>query len=176
MAIKIITAEEEVSPESRWFGVFLVFSIIFFLIVFIFYFFIVGSIERTKKNIEDLKSKFLAKTEEERKLEESIISYQQKIKDFSFLLNNHKKTSNFFEILEDLTHPQVWFSNFKFNSEGIIGLEGQAESYEAVSQQLKIFQENPNFQEVKLEDVSLIGPNQIKFRLSAFIRPEVLLK
>lgn len=174
MAIKVIP-QEEISQVSRWLSFLFVLSIIFFLVSLLSYFLIVGLIGKTKEDIENLKTTLAARSEEQRVLEEKILSYQQKISDFAPLLKTHKKPSNFFQILEDVSHPQVWFTGLKLDSQkAIINLEGETQSFQTLSQQQELLNLNPSFKEVNLQTVSLIEGGKVKFVLSIVLDPQLL--
>ena len=115
MAIEIIPK----TKKASFLGILFYFSLLLFLAFLISYFALNVYQKRLEQEITNIK-KDLEKTPDEKALEEEIfgseknVGYQQKIKDFGVLFNDHKLPVNFFNFLEENTHPKVWFS--KFNS------------------------------------------------------------
>lgn len=123
----------------------------------------------SEKLTEDLKvttaENILAQEIKERSQELSL--YQKKIDDFGILISEHKKTVNIFEFLERTTHPNVWFSDFGFDSpKNMVEVSGQAESFVVLGQQLLIFKKEEVIKAINLSDVSIGEEGGVNFSLS----------
>lgn len=175
MVIKI-TPPEITEEKAHWASLLLIFSILFFLFSIFGYFFILYSLKSTQENIQNLQGTLQAgKTGEQRTLEEKVLAYQQKIQDISLLLRDHKKTTNVFEAIEKFSHPQVYLTRFKLDSEkAVLELEGITESFQNLAQQKVLWQGSPFFKEVDIARVSLVENGKIEFMLSIFLSPELL--
>ncbi len=127
----------------------------------------------TKKANQDLGNIIHAisqgQTEQMLKLETQMKANQDKIDDFSSLINSHNFSSNFFAKLEKDTHPQVFFTEMKFDTKAnLVTLLGQTDSFEIVRQQAVIFRGDKMLNSVKLSkaDVNLDGKVEFTFDLS----------
>jgi len=169
MAIKLIP-QEKTFRESRWLTLFLILSIVLFLVVFSAYFFIGYLIDVSGQNVEYNRKVISARRAGERELEDKVFGYEQKIADFPLLLEKQKNISEFFENLQKVVHPQIWFSELEFNVPGeVVILRGEAESFQVLSQQEELFRQNPFFSEIDLHNASPTEEGKIEFNLSLFL-------
>jgi len=100
-------------------------------------------------------------------LEKETLTLVNKIKDFSELLEVHKINSNFFKILENLTHPNVWFTKLILNNKNSqVQLIGQTSSLEVLGQQMQIFSQNENIKELNLAQISFEKDGKVNFTLN----------
>lgn len=174
MAIRVIPSKETYQ-ESPWLNILFGVSIIFFFGVLLAFFLFLGLIGRTEKNIDKFKATLSAKTEAEKNLSQRVLTYQQKIKDIAPLLKEHKKLNNFFALLENLVHPQVFFTKFSFNAKAAsVNLEGEAENFQALSQQQEFFEKNPSVQKVQFDKAFLTEGGKVKFGVTLFLDPQLL--
>ena len=99
-------------------------------------------------------------------LEKDILSYQRKIDDFSFLIDQQLEGSRFFTAFEKVVHPRVWFSKFSLSlEEKRVTLSGHAESFEVLGQQLYIIQNQDWIKDAELGTVSMGEEGKIDFSL-----------
>lgn len=134
-------------------------------------FFVLGNFESkaltTLQNLEDEVAQI--GTIEERAIETKVFDYDKKINNFSILLENHQKSTNFFKFLEEISHPQVWFSNVILNLETFQAvISGQTPNFQTLGQQLLIFQDQDSIEEINLSSLSLSkeGRAEFTFQLS----------
>ncbi len=93
--------------------------------------------------------------------------YQKKIDDFGTLISERKKAVKIFEFFERTTHPDVWFSNFNFDSQkNMVRVSGQAKSFVVLEQQLKIFKKEEVIKDVNLSEVSIGEEGGVNFSLA----------
>lgn len=122
------------------------------------------------------------KTEQMNILEKEMKSYRDIIDAFSYLINNHKMSSNFFGkfenktgVLEKNTHPEVLFFEMNFNVKtNIVTLSGVAEKFEIVGQQVALFQQEKMVRSVKLSKADKNKDGNFEFTLDLSINPELL--
>lgn len=116
-----------------------------------------------EKLVQDIKEK----TEE-------LLLYQNKIDDFAVLISEHKKTVNIFEFFERITHPNVWFSDFSFDSLGnAVKIFGQAESFVVLGQQMLILKKEEVIRNINLSDISIDEEGGINFSLRLIFENQV---
>ncbi|MEA3292893.1 MAG: hypothetical protein U9P88_00195 [Patescibacteria group bacterium] len=136
-----------------------------------------GNFQKKESQIsKDLKNSLLEKTiNQERNAKKQEVSiFQNKINSFGLLLDKHQGSSNFFKVFEENIHPKVWFSEIDLNAEKFeVFLSGDAESFQSISQQLALFREFTDIQNVDLLDVSINEKGLIDFSLSFSISPKV---
>ena len=112
------------------------------------------------------------KTSEEWQLEKEILARQKKIKDFAPLFASHRSAQNFFNLLEENCHPRVWFSGIYLNlQEFELNLSGDAETFQALEQQILIFQGVDDISEVNLSNISIGKDKEINFALDIVLNP-----
>jgi hypothetical protein len=110
------------------------------------------------------------KTEEVLSLERKVDNYGRKTKTFSQLIQDRKSSKSFFQLIEDVIHPDVVLTEFKANiNENQILIKGSAKNSTAFDQQVKLFHsrinqtinffEVPDF--VREEDRSITFPANI---------------
>jgi hypothetical protein len=110
------------------------------------------------------------KTEEVLSLERKVDNYGRKTKTFSQLIQDRKSSKSFFQLIEDVIHPDVVLTEFKADiNENQISIKGSAKNSTAFDQQVKLFHsrasqtihsfEVPDF--VREEDKSITFPAEI---------------
>ena len=114
------------------------------------------------------------KTNEQQQLQDKALNYQKKIKDFNSLFTAHQSVRDFFKLLEENTHPQVWFSDIRLDiNEGDLHLSAAAKDFQSVEQQFIIFKNLKDFSEVSLSDISIGKQGEISFSLEIALNPEL---
>lgn len=131
--------------------------------------------KKAQERIQNLKEKIeLAKSEEIRKMEEEISKYQTKITNFHNLIANHYFPSKIFPVLEENTHPKVFFSKFDFSSKNFkVLLSGTTENFVSLAQQISVLEES-KIGKIELTKVSIDEKGKINFDLEISIREEIL--
>lgn len=149
------------------------------LIVAVLSYFILANLERKSlATYQDLEEKIAqVGTLEDKALEKEVFTDKKKISDFSILLQEHQKPSNFFQFLEEICHPQIWFSGLKL-SPGVFQavISGQAPNFQILGQQLFIFQTQDLIQSVELADLSIGEGGETEFIFSLFLDPQIFKK
>ncbi len=168
---------KEVPAVPKWLNILFYFALILLIFSIIGFFILNNSLKNSKAELTDLESSLLKKetASEKISLEKEILSYQNKIENFSSLTSQHLVSSKFFEIIQKITHPKVWFSTFSLNSrEGSVELSGLSRDFESLEQQLLILREEKIIENVDLKNISITKEGGISFNLSLSFNPEIL--
>ena len=95
-------------------------------------------------------------TQSQKDQEKEVITYQQKISDFSNLLGNHQFASNVFAFVQAQTMPDVWFKQFSMDEKNdAVQLSGEADNLDALSAQVANFESEDNKKYIK--DISTLN-------------------
>lgn len=176
MAIEIIPKPKVKIP--LWVTILLAVDIIVLLALGGTYFYFYQSSEKTESQIKEVEEK-LVRTPEERSMEDNLAKISQRISNFKKVLKGHEKTSQLFPFLEGISHPNVWFTDFDFQSEkNLISLKGKASSFSVVGEQIEVLKNNDLVKEIKLEQLSMGEEGErgaeVSFALRLTFKPEVL--
>ena len=167
MAIEIIPKPK--IKKISWINIVLYSYLAIFLVLFLSYFIFDHYQKKLNQEFSDLE-KSLLRTPAEKELEEEIIGYQRKLKDFTSLLNYHRLPLNIFNFLEKVTHPKVWFSELDLNlTKNTIDLSGQADTSEVMAQQLLILRKEELIQNLNLSKLSRNKEGRLEFSLQVEI-------
>jgi len=173
MAIEIIP-KEAVRP-SPWQNILLYFCIFLLLFSILGYFALDYFVKKADRKLQELSEELTkARTPQQIALEKEILDYRDKIEDFSPLLIAHQKSSNFFDSLEKITHPKVFFSELNLDTKvNRVRLFGQAENFQILGQQLLIFQKAEFIQNLILSEVKIEEEGKIGFTFDFSLNPEL---
>ena len=171
MAIEIIP--KKIEAKLPVVNILLYLSLIL-LIISVLSYFILGYFQknsaRTLQNIENVISQ--KETPEAKALEKKIFGYQKKIEMVDSLLTSHQLSRNFFTLLENLSYPKIFFSKLDLNVEKLqVSLSGQAESFEALGQQILIFRRGEFIKDINLTKVSIGKEGEIEFNIELSFDP-----
>lgn len=168
----------EITPKIKvkevfWPSTFLIVCIILIVIFAGSYFFFVLSSKKISEDIES-KERAIIKTPSERLLEEEILVYESKINSFKNLLVKHKKATNVFGFLEEISHPNILFKDFDFNSsENTVRLSGEADDFISLGQQLFILKEVDVLKNVNLSEITMSEEGWVNFSLQLTLDPRI---
>lgn len=177
MAIEVGGKKEIKIPT--WSLVIMGISLVSFLVLLSSYIYFFVSIKRVEAEIEKIDIEITSQKERIKPVEKKAFEYEVRIRDLGKILRGHKKISSAFNVVEELTHPRVWFSSFSYSSESReISLNGTAENFVALGQQIIILQdklkeENPKIEELNLSGITM-GEDGITFSLSLTISPWII--
>ena len=114
-------------------------------------------------------------TKEERNMEIQVLLNSDKIGKFLTLFQDHKKSSNFFALLEESCHPKVWITRLDLNAnEAKAVLAGQTPNFQTLGEQLLIFQEEAMVRSISISSLSIGKEGETKFTLSLFLNPSII--
>ncbi|MBI2624782.1 MAG: hypothetical protein HYW70_00380 [Candidatus Nealsonbacteria bacterium] len=140
------------------------------------YFILANFQQKNVKLLDGLEEELLKSiTPKERVLENQVLEQKKKIEDFAVLLSLQNKTLGFFETLEGVVHPKVWFNSFTLDTAGMkVSLSGKTESFADLEQQLLAFKNEKKIGEVILKDVKIEKGGNIAFDISLALTKEAL--
>jgi len=108
-------------------------------------------------------------TDRQKEHEEGVISYQQKINDFTELFKNHDFASNAFAFMQTQTMPNIWFGQFSLDKKtGGIQLTGEADSLDILGRQVASFENNKYVENLGSLNSSL-GGVRVQFSTSLLL-------
>lgn len=174
--VEIIPKPTEAMP--RWQKIFLAVSLLLVLASALSYF-LLGRFQQQiaadLKKVETLLAQ--GQTEKERRLENEVLTAQDKIEKFAILFGKHRYTSNVFNALEAITHPKVQFNRINFElSSSKADLEGVTESFHSLGQQLLLLQGSEAITGVELTDIYIAQEGgQVGFGLSVSFNPRIFI-
>ncbi len=130
---------------------------------------------KARLTLEGVKGKITTVgTIEDRILETEVLAHKERIEDFSILIKEYHKSSNFFDFLEKITHPQIWFTSLKLETRALqVTLFGRAPNFQVLGQQLEIFQKQDLIEEVKLSDMLLGEGGEVEFSISLSLASQI---
>jgi len=133
--------------------------------------------DQSGKGVKGLRAQIAqVKTPEEMSLENELFEAQDKINDFSGLLENHKYASKLFPFLGSICHPKVQFQSLDFvvsDSGFSVSFPALAESYEVLHQQLLILRSAESIQSFEMSDIGMGKEGGVTFSLSLNISPQI---
>ncbi|MFH1656681.1 MAG: hypothetical protein ABH956_02835 [Candidatus Nealsonbacteria bacterium] len=131
----------------------------------------------SKKIVDDIekKNKELITSPSEKILEQEVFLYESKINNFKKVFSNHQKVLNVFSFLEQVTHPDILFSDFSFDSSTrAINVSGKAEDFTSLGQQLLIFKQIEILKNINLSGISINDEGEIDFSFQFTFLPQSL--
>jgi len=169
---------KEAPKPSRGLSILFYFAIFLLIFSIIGYFALNNFLEKAREEVAALKLDLAGvMTTEKISLEKEILASKNKIDHFSYLVGQHLKASRIFEIIQKVTHPQVWFSKFDFNSrEGQLKLSGETQNFVTLEQQTLILKGEEKIDKVNLENFSITKEGKIGFDLSLSFNPDIFRK
>jgi len=166
---------KEKPKRSIGLDILLVFSLLLLIAAAAGYFIFYKLINDGKLVLDDLNSKIAQeKTAERLALEKEMTEMKRKIDDFSYLVNQHLKIDQVFTIIQENTHPQIWFTQFELDPRfKIVKLIGEAQNFTTIGQQVSLFQKVEKINQVNLDEISLTKEGKIGFKLFLSFKSEV---
>lgn len=172
MAIEIIPKPK--IKEISWLKITLYTLVALFLAFLLSYLFLIFYQGKLQEQFSDLQTK-LSRTPAETELERNILAAKRRIEDFNLLAASHRLPSQIFAALEQSTHPEVWFPDFKLNLEQEeIRLEGVARNFEVLGQQLLIFEKQSFIKNAVLSEVAVSREGEVDFEVQLIFDPGTL--
>ncbi|NCF74938.1 MAG: hypothetical protein GWO87_00400 [Xanthomonadaceae bacterium] len=84
------------------------------------------------------------------------LNFQKKLKAISYLLSKHISWNNFFDTLEKITLPDVYYKNISVDYNGNVFISAETNSFKKISEQLLVFQNNKDLiKSVKIDTAEL---------------------
>lgn len=106
--------------------------------------------------------------------EENFVGFYSQIVNLKTVLDKHAFPSNTFKLLESKVAADAYFTNGAYSSDDhSINLHGFAKNFDALAQQISVFQQATEVGNVSLKDVN-IGENNVSFDIILTLTPEFL--
>jgi len=142
----------------------------------IIYFTLGNFVDSLNKTLADLKKGIENESTPERlNLEKEILKNKTKIDDYAVIINTHQFNSKFFKLLEDITHPKIYFTKMDLDLKSWkVALTGESDDFVAVGQQVIILQNAEGFNSVNLTKAGLNDKGKVDFSLELFFDPKIL--
>ncbi len=123
-----------------------------------------------EEEFQNLRSDFPLQKERE------AILFEKKLNSLSKLLTNHTYFSKVLLVLEELTHPQIYYTNLDFSTDtNMLILEGVARSQAVFSEAVSGLVNTPDkIKAVAVKDMKIDKNKNIAFSLYVFIQPSLL--
>lgn len=139
------------------------------------YVFLNISSQKISKDIEE-KDKKLLETPEELALKKEVSVYQTNIENFKTLIDLHKKPGGIFSFLEEVCHPNIWFTGFNFTLDGNkVSVEGSAKDFIVLAQQLMILKQHKDvLTQITVSDINSGEEGEITFSLNLAFADQIL--
>jgi hypothetical protein len=113
---------------------------------------------------------FRGKSQEERSLENNILSLQRRFSIYRFLLNSQKPINQLFLTLEKNTHPQAFFNKFEYvGKDSRLWLSGKTDNFQTLGQQQLLFQKEAGFAAVNLAQAEIGREGLAGFNFEIFL-------
>ena len=159
---------KKISKNQKILLYFLVFSVISLTTAYVF---LISLEKQAKANLEIIEEQiFTQKTTEMTTLESTIKAYKREVDEFAPYLSSHILITNFFDFLEENTHPRIYFDQMSLKaSSASVSLSGRADSFLSLGQQLMIFDDNSIVKSVSLSNISLSEEGSIVFSVGLFL-------
>lgn len=171
----------EISPRRKikmtiWEMVAGIVLAILFVVLLASYFYFFFTIKKMNQQIQEKEAAVIPLEKAIKEKEEELIPLSQKINGFNQLLAEHKTPLNIFELLERVSLPKVWFSEFDFNSDTKeVTVSGKTNTFTVLEQQISVLKQEPLLQNLNITEVSILMKEEgIKFTFSLFFNPSIL--
>ena len=150
------------------------FSFLLLLIVIALYFIFSRQIIKTEAALEQAKLELAqTQTEEQSEVESKVVVFKMRVDDVIKLLKEREKISDFFEFLETFVHPNLHFTFLSLTmEEKKAAIEGTADDFTALGQQIFVLEQQPFIEKVKLSSVSLSKEGKFEFSIELFLPSE----
>ncbi|MDP2695666.1 MAG: hypothetical protein Q8O87_00230 [bacterium] len=105
--------------------------------------------------------------------QEALLTFYAQLSNLQGVLAKHVVVSKVFDIIERTTNRLVYYSNFDLNvSKRTITIDGTAQSYNVVSQQLESFKQDPDVESFSINQAN-DRDSEANFKVVLVIKPEV---
>ncbi|MFW6282977.1 MAG: PilN domain-containing protein [Minisyncoccales bacterium] len=125
--------------------------------------------DKTKEDIKNTEKEIKKITEGEMEnLENKIKLIEAKTSNFAKIVKSKKTASDVIPFLEEICHPKVYFSSVTTEEENKIIIDGVAESYKDLEQQLVILRDEEKVNNFSLEKIENEKEGGINFNINIY--------
>ena len=167
---------KKIPKLPNWLNILFYVSLLFLVLSITSYFVLNHFLEKSHANVAELNQVLeTLESSENLSLREEVLGHQKRIKDFSYLMSGHLKSSNVFTFLEQACHPRVRFDKFDLDSrKATLKVSGTTQSFETLGQQLIILRKEALVENVTLSRLSMGRGGGVSFDLSISLKPQAL--
>ena len=165
-AIRIIPKPKPRAP--LWINFLLGTSLFLLLAVLLVFFFLAYEESSLGKRNDKLDTE-IAKLEKSdiKAIERELMKTSKKLKDFSQIFQQHKRSSELFGFFEHICHPRAQFLSFNFLLDGyVVNLEAVTENFKTLGEQLLLLEDDLRIKSFELSNVAINEEGQVGFGLS----------
>ncbi len=114
---------------------------------------------------------------EDKIVERKALEYKKQLDDYYAVVNNHKISSNLLDFLEQKTVSAVWFSSLvALQTDNEVDLSGQAQTMDALSRQVSIFEQSTDYvNSIMVLSSDRLVNGTVKFLLKLSLNPKVFM-
>lgn len=128
------------------------------------YFYFDFKIKKISQELEEKQQAALPVEQAIQEKEGEIFPIKERLNDFNTLLSGHKDLLTVFSFLERICLPNVWFSNFSFDSvQRQISLSGQTDSFTTLEHQIFVLNQEPLLVNINISEVLVDEQGGINF-------------
>ncbi len=172
MPIEIISKKKEVIPP--WQILIFAISIILLLASVLFYFFLSNREKKYQAEIGKIQQTLDNEAKEREERIKKISEINDRISNFSKIVQNHFFVSDLFKLISGLTHPKVYYKNFDLSTEkNSLSLSGETENFFILGQQTLLFKESEMIKEIEISKISKTKEGKVEFGLKLILNPEI---
>jgi len=152
--------------------------VIFLGLVILSYFGLWGYKNSLVEENEDLERRFEELAGQRNlELEANFMELKESIENFKKFLGNRLYPSKLFEMLEELTLPQVQFIDLNTDfSQATLSLKTEAVDYQTLAKQVVVFEEDWRINKIELSEVNLEPSGRVSSDLEIKLNPDFLYK
>lgn len=123
-----------------------------------------------QEEFQELRDSFALEQEKE------VILFEKKLNSLKKLLTNHIYFSKALSALEELTHPQIYYTNLDFSTDkNMLTLEGVAKNQMVLSEAVSgLINNSDKIKAVAVNDMKIGKNENVTFSLYVFIQPSLL--
>ncbi len=130
-----------------------------------------------KERLEELTEEQEMELAKRSELEEEVREYSNLVEDFQFLVRERYLASEFFQPFQKAIHPRVVIFNANVSmEEGRVDFDGETESFVAIGQQFRAFQDIEYTTNIEMNSLSLVEDEdgeRVTFSFTMTMNPDV---
>lgn len=167
---------KETAKLPGWLNNLLFAFLIILILSILSYFILNSSVKRAGDSLQGLSMSLNELRSLERSAaEREVLKYNNKIGYFFQLLDGHLETSKIFDLIQQSSHPKVWFTKFNLSAVGDKAIfSGKTTNFENLGQQILILEQSDWVSKVELQKISISKERNVDFELSVYIKPGIL--
>lgn len=129
-----------------------------------------------RQALDELKDQIALKEQNiENELLNQFYVLDQKLGNIRDIFSGYSFATNVFQFVENTTHPDVHFTNFRFERNGLkIDMTGETKSFALLARQISLFEQDPQVERAEFGGLSFNSQGGVGFRITIILRPSIL--